>query len=62
MAKQGERTILEYSMPSVDGSRCSIIRLAIEANNFEIKLPLFSMIQTSLQFNGLPNDDPNLHL
>ena len=62
MAEQGERTMLEYSMPTLDGARGSIIRPAIEANNFEIKPALISMIQSSLQFGGLPNDDPNLHL
>ena len=49
-------------MPTMDGVRGSIIRPAIEANNFEIKPTLISMIQTSLQFSGLPNDGPNIHL
>ena len=62
MDEQGERTTLEYFVPTLDGARGTITRLAVEANNFEIKLVLFSMIQTSLQFNRLLNDDPNLHL
>ncbi|KAL5546580.1 hypothetical protein UlMin_006267 [Ulmus minor] len=40
----------------------SIQRPPIQANNFEIKPAIIQMIQNSVQFGGLPNDDPNLHI
>ena len=33
----------------------------IQANNFEIKPTIIQMIQSSVQFEGLANDDLNLH-
>ena len=35
---------------------------AIEANNFEIKTGLITLIQQTVQFSGFPNEDPNQHL
>ena len=34
----------------------------MEAVNFELKPVMFQMLQTVGQFNGLPNEDPHLHL
>ncbi|KAL5571571.1 hypothetical protein UlMin_021168 [Ulmus minor] len=54
------RALKDYSIPNVGIS--SIQRPPIEANNFEIKPAIIQMIQNSVQFGGLPNDDPNLHI
>ena len=54
------RVLKDYSIPNVGVS--SIRRMPIHANNFEIKLAIIQMIQNSVQFGGLANDDPNLHI
>ncbi|KAL5549840.1 hypothetical protein UlMin_000016 [Ulmus minor] len=54
------RALKDYSIPIVGIS--SIQRPPIQANNFEIKPAIIQMIQNSVQFGGLPNDDPNLHI
>ncbi|KAL5541132.1 hypothetical protein UlMin_044349 [Ulmus minor] len=54
------RALKDYSIPNVGIS--SIQRPPIQANNFEIKPVIIQMIQNSVQFGGLPNDDPNLHI
>lgn len=56
------RALRDYAMPSVIGNTSSIRRPAIQANNFEIKPAIIQMIQHSVQFSGLPNDDPNTHI
>ena len=60
--REEERTLLDFAMPGLDGTRQSIARPTINANNFEIKPALIQMIQTSVQFYGLPNEDPNVHI
>ena len=54
------RTLKDYSIPNVRVS--SIRRPPIQANNFEIKSTIIQMIQSLVQFGGLANDDPNLHI
>ncbi|XP_027348032.1 uncharacterized protein LOC113859463 [Abrus precatorius] len=44
------------------GTLGSIAALNVEANNFELKLALITMVHNSIQFGGMPNEDPNLHL
>ena len=60
--REGERTHLDFAMPGLDGTRQSIARPTINANNFEIKPALLQMIQSSVQFYGLANEDPNAHI
>ena len=66
MAEEGggdavpNRALKDYSIPNVGIS--SIQRPPIQANNFEIKPAIIQMIQNSVQFGGLANDDPNLHI
>jgi hypothetical protein len=57
--KQDTRALRDFAPPQVTGIR-SVIR--IEATNFEIKPTILQMIQTSIQFHGLPSDDPNSHI
>lgn len=56
------RLLRDYATPIVQGTASSIRRPAIQANNFEIKPSLIQMLQQSVQFNGLPSDDPNVHI
>ena len=39
-----------------------IVRPNVQADNFELKPLMFQMLQTVGQFNGLPSDDPHLHV
>ena len=54
------RALKDYYIPNVGIS--SIQRPPIQANNFEIKPAIIQMIQNSIQFGGLANDDPNPHI
>ena len=56
------RTLMEYAQPSIDGTASCIKKLAVQANNFELKPSYVNMIQNSVQFEGLPGEDPNLHI
>ncbi|XP_031264274.1 uncharacterized protein LOC116122580 [Pistacia vera] len=56
------RTLNEYSTPSLNGATSSIRQLVINANTFEIKPTIIQMIQQSVQFGGLADEDPNLHI
>ncbi|KAL0430890.1 UNVERIFIED_CONTAM: hypothetical protein Sradi_0715000 [Sesamum radiatum] len=57
-----ERPMMEYSFPTADGMTSSIVKPAVEVNNFEIKPAIIQIIQSSVQFSGLPDEDPNKHL
>lgn len=52
----------DYAMPSVNGATSIIRRLAIQANNFEIKPAIIQIIQQIIQFGGLSQEDPNVHI
>ncbi|XP_023886157.1 uncharacterized protein LOC111998291 [Quercus suber] len=60
MADQEQKALRDYAMPSVNGATSSIRRLAIQANNFEIKSAIIQMIQQTVQdkakvwLNSLP--------
>ncbi|KAH9697798.1 hypothetical protein KPL71_023761 [Citrus sinensis] len=56
------RPLRDYVVPTVNGAGSSIARPAVQANNFEIKPAIIQMIQTLVQFAGMPNDDPNAHI
>ena len=62
MANQEQKALRDYAMPSVNGAISSIRRPAIQANNFEIKPAIIQMIQQTVQFEGLSQDDPNVHI
>ena len=56
------KAVRDYSTPDVMVILSSIATPAIQANNFELKLAIISMIQNSCQFRGLPSEDPNAHI
>ncbi|KAH9681318.1 hypothetical protein KPL71_026936 [Citrus sinensis] len=57
-----DRAIRDYSVLTPQVIHPGIIRPEVEAANFELKPVMFQMLQTVGQFNGLPNEDPRLHL
>ena len=59
---EDEHSLRDYTMPRVEQNQSSIRRPTIAANSFEIKPSIIQMIGTTCVFNGLMNDDPNLHL
>ena len=56
------RTLMEYAQPSIEGTASCIRKPAVHANQYELKPSYVNMIQNSVQFHGLPNEDPNLHI
>ena len=61
-ANEEQKELKDYFVPLVNGIHSMIRGLAIQANNCEIKLAIIQMILIAIQFEGLPNDDLNLHL
>ena len=55
------RTLRDFVTPRVQGIASSIGCPIVDANNFELKPALISMVQQS-QFGGTPLEDLNLHL
>ena len=53
------RVLLDTSMPGLGGIKQSITRYTIKANNFEINPALLQMLQSTIQFYGMLNEDPN---
>lgn len=62
VAEKEQKSLEDYVMSQVTEIHSSIRRPVIIANNFEIKPGTIQMIQNSIQFRGLPNDDLNDHL
>ena len=56
------RTLMDYAQPSLSGTKSCIRRPTIESTTFELKPSFMTMIQNSVQFHGLPSEDPNLHI
>ena len=57
-----QRTLMDIARPGFNANQQSVARLPVNANNFEIKPALLQMIQSSVQFYGLANEDPNTHI
>ena len=55
------RTLKDFAMSNAQGLDSSITRPTVEANNFELKPTLLSIVQQD-QFGGSPTENPNLHL
>ncbi|KAL0444155.1 UNVERIFIED_CONTAM: hypothetical protein Slati_2138200 [Sesamum latifolium] len=57
-----ERPMMEYYFSTADGTISSIVKPSVEANNFEIKPSIIQIIRSSVQFSGLPDENPNKYL
>ena len=62
MADNKDRAIGDYTMLISQVMHHGIVRLEVQANNFQLKPVMFQMLQTVGQFNGLPSEDPHLYL
>ena len=58
---QRPNTIQEFWRPIIQEEYSAMRQSAIEANNFELKLALVTMVQQH-QFTGHPFEDPNEHM
>ncbi|KAL0440164.1 UNVERIFIED_CONTAM: hypothetical protein Slati_2499400 [Sesamum latifolium] len=56
-----EKPMMEYLFPTADGAISSIAKPTVQANNFKIKPSIIQIIRSSVQFFGLPEEDPNKH-
>src|SRR5262249_8571058 len=59
---EAQRTMMDYAKPSFDGTNSSIARPMVAVNTFEMKLAIIQMIQNTVQFGGLPSEDPDAHI
>ena len=62
MADDRDRAIRDYPVLTPQTINPGIVKPEVHANNFELKPVMFQMLQTMGQFNGLPSEDPHLHL
>ncbi|XP_061368578.1 uncharacterized protein LOC133311545 [Gastrolobium bilobum] len=59
---QDEISIRAHGMLALNNLHSAIVQPDVVANNFEFRPMMFDMLQTIGQFNGLPSEDPHLHL
>ena len=62
MADDIDKAIRDYAVLTPQAINPGIVRFDVQADNFELKPVMFQMLQTVRQFNGLPSEDPHLHL
>ena len=58
---QERDTMEDFCRPVIPDEYSTVRQLAIDANNFELKPALITMVQQN-QFIGHPSEDPNEHL
>ncbi|KAL9411530.1 hypothetical protein AB3S75_045182 [Citrus x aurantiifolia] len=61
-ANDRDRAIRDHAVLTPQATHPGIVRPDVQADNFELKPVMFQMLQTVGQFNGLPLEDPHLHL
>ena len=58
---QRKDTMEDFWRPVIQAEYSAVRHPAVQANNFELKLALITMVQQH-QFSGHPTEDPNEHL
>jgi len=61
MAEGDNRVLRDCTLLQASGITLSILRAAIEANNFKLNSALITFVEWD-QFGGHPSDNPNAHL
>jgi len=61
MAERDPRVLRDYIIPQATNIASSIVNLAIEANNFELRPALVSFVEKD-QFGGCPMENPHIYL
>ena len=56
------RILMDYTQPSLSRIESCIRKSTIESTVFELKPSYVTMIQNSVQFHGLPSEDPSLYI
>ena len=56
-----QETLEDFGRPIIQEEYSAVRQPAVEANNFELKPALITMVQQN-QFTGHPTEDPNEHL
>ncbi|XP_061336907.1 uncharacterized protein LOC133283987 [Gastrolobium bilobum] len=57
-----ETPIRSHGVPTLNNLHSGIVQPEVAAANFELKPVMFRMLQTIGQYNGMPSEDPHLHL
>ncbi|KAL4315464.1 hypothetical protein AHAS_Ahas15G0187700 [Arachis hypogaea] len=59
---QPRRTLGSFTTPNPGSCENSIVTPIVNANNFELKPQLVTLVQQNCQFSGSPQEDPNLFI
>ena len=62
MAGDKDGVIRDYTVLTPQATHSEIVRPEVQADNFELKLVMFQVLQTVGQFNGFSLEDPHLRL
>ena len=62
LANSKDGGIMDYAIPVLNQLHTGILKPKITAAHFALKPVMFSMLQTSGQYAGLPSEDPHSHL
>lgn len=57
-----QRPLSDYAWMTLNGSQSSIVQPPVSTHNFELKRDFMQIVQQSVQFHDLPNEDPNSYI
>ena len=62
MANNEDKKVLrDYAVLSLTSTTSCIWKPTIQSNNFELKMAVIQLVQSTYKFGGLPNNDPKKH-